>query len=81
MGDLVSQLPLTAVHHVMVEVPGFQIMGTGTLVALVSVETRLHSLSSAEPVGEAAEGHGMVHVSGSVDWVLRVMSLPGSSSS
>ena len=28
VGDLVSQLPLTAVHHVMVEVPGFQIMGT-----------------------------------------------------
>ena len=33
-------------------------MGTGTLVALVSCETRLYFLSSAEPVGEAAEGPG-----------------------
>ena len=33
-------------------------MGTETLVALVSSETRLYSLSSAEPIGEAAEGLG-----------------------
>ena len=33
-------------------------MGTGTLVALVSCEARLYFLSSAEPVGEAAEGLG-----------------------
>ena len=33
-------------------------MITGTLVTLVSFETRLHPLSSAEPVGEAAEGLG-----------------------
>ena len=40
-------------------------MGTGTLVALVSVETRLHFLASTEPVGEAAEGLGThVGVSG-----------------
>ena len=33
-------------------------MGTGTLVALVSCETRLHFLASTEPIGEAAEGLG-----------------------
>ena len=33
-------------------------MGTGTLVALVSCETRLHFLAPTEPIGEAAEGLG-----------------------